>query len=166
MDRMLSDDYIGISMTGQVYTKTQQLERMRSKKFSLTQIRFDERKVKLIGSIAIVTSRADIEGVSDEMPVKGTFRYTRVYRRTPSGGWKITSFEATRVPRSRGSSNEQPALKPVPRHDPGPGLNLVPTRSQSVEKLSSPTKTSQTDGPNRRTYLLRAAFRAIERSIE
>ena len=30
MDKLLSDDYVGITMTGQVVTKTQQLDRMRT----------------------------------------------------------------------------------------------------------------------------------------
>lgn len=98
MDKLLSDDYIGISMTGQVNTKMQQLDRMRMHKIALTRLDLGERQVKLIGSIAIVTSRAEVEGTNEGAPVKGTFRYTRVYQHLPSGGWKITSFEATRVP--------------------------------------------------------------------
>ena len=98
MDKLLSDDYIGISMTGQVHTKTQQLDRMRMHKIALTKLDLGDRQVKLVGSIAIVTSRAEVEGTNEGAPVKGTYRYTRVYQRVPSGGWKITSFEATRVP--------------------------------------------------------------------
>jgi ketosteroid isomerase-like protein len=98
MDKLLSDDYIGISMTGQVSTKTQQLDRMRTHKLMITRLELGEMQVKLVGSIAIVTSRAEVEGTNDGTPVKGTFRYTRVYQRLPSGDWKITSFEATRVP--------------------------------------------------------------------
>jgi ketosteroid isomerase-like protein len=98
MDKMLSDDYIGISMSGQVYTKVQQLDRMRNKKLVLSRIDFDDMKVKMVGSIAIVTSRVKIEGTNDGLPVKGVFRYTRVYKRMPTNGWQITSFEATRVP--------------------------------------------------------------------
>src|ERR1700733_1519518 len=101
MDKLLSDDYIGISMTGQVNTKEQQLDRMRLHKIALTKLDLGERQVKLIGSIAIVTSRAEVEGTNEGAPVKGTFRYTRVYQRLPSGVWKITSFEATRVPGPR-----------------------------------------------------------------
>ena len=115
MDKLLSDDYIGISMSGQIFTKTQQLERMRSGKLALTQITFDDMKVKLIGSIAIVTSRADAEGANDGLPFKGTIRYTRVYKRYPSGIWKITSFEATRVPRPKNLPNEAPATA-IPSH--------------------------------------------------
>jgi ketosteroid isomerase-like protein len=98
MDKLLSDDYIGITMTGQVNTKTQQLDRMRMHKVALTKLDLGDRQVKLVGSIAIVTSRAEVEGTNEGAPVKGTYRYTRVYQRLPSGAWKITSFEATRVP--------------------------------------------------------------------
>jgi len=101
MDKLLSDDYIGISMTGQVNTKAQQLDRVRSHKFILTRLDLGELQIKLVGSIAIVTSQAQVEGTNEGAPVQGTFRYTRVYQRLPSGVWKITSFEATRVPESR-----------------------------------------------------------------
>jgi ketosteroid isomerase-like protein len=101
MDKLLSDDYIGISMSGQVNTKAQQLDRLRSHKLALTRLDLGEMQIKLVGSIAIVTSRAQVEGTNDGAPIKGTFRYTRVYQRLPSGAWKITSFEATRVPESR-----------------------------------------------------------------
>jgi ketosteroid isomerase-like protein len=103
MDKLLSDDYIGISMTGQVNTKAQQLDRVRNHKVVLSRLDLEEMQVKLVGSIAIVTSKAQVEGTNDGVPVQGTFRYTRVYQRLPSGQWKITSFEATRVPDSRGS---------------------------------------------------------------
>jgi ketosteroid isomerase-like protein len=105
MDKLLSDDYIGISVTGQVNTKAQQLDRMRMHRVALTRLDLGDRQVKLIGSIAIVTSRAEVEGTNEGVPVKGTFRYTRVYQRLPSGGWKITSFEATRVPRPKNSGD-------------------------------------------------------------
>jgi ketosteroid isomerase-like protein len=105
MDKLLSDDYIGISVTGQVNTKAQQLDRMRMHRVALTRLDLGDRQVKLIGSIAIVTSRAEVEGTNEGTPVKGTFRYTRVYQHLPSGGWKITSFEATRVPRPKNSGD-------------------------------------------------------------
>ncbi|WP_433967545.1 nuclear transport factor 2 family protein [Tunturiibacter gelidiferens] len=85
MDKLLSDDYIGISMTGQVNTKIQQLDRMRTRKFVLTKLDLGEMQVKLVGSIAIVTSRAQVEGTNEGVAVQGTYRYTRVYQRLPSG---------------------------------------------------------------------------------
>jgi ketosteroid isomerase-like protein len=120
MDKLLSDDYIGISMTGQVNTKMQQLDRMRLHKVALTRLDLGERQVKLIGSIAIVTSRAEVEGTNDGAPIKGTYRYTRVYQRIPSGAWKITSFEATRVPGPRNQDSAPKATASAPPPTPGP----------------------------------------------
>jgi ketosteroid isomerase-like protein len=107
LDRMLADDFIGISMSGEVHTKAQQLERIRSKRLVLTRIDLDDMKVKLVDSVAIVTSQALVEGKSEGMPVRGTYRYTRIYRQLPSGEWKITSFEATRIRPSRSATGKQ-----------------------------------------------------------
>jgi len=97
MDKLLSDDYVGITMNGQVVTKMHQLDRMRNRALVLTKIELSDVKIKLIGTTAVVNSQADIEGTSDGVPMHGTYRYTRVYSRLPSGGWRITNFEATRV---------------------------------------------------------------------
>jgi ketosteroid isomerase-like protein len=116
MDKLLSDDYVGITMSGQVVTKTQQLDRMRNRSMVLTKIELTDVKVKMIGTTAIVTSLADVDGTNDGEPMHGTFRSTRVYSRLPSGVWKITNFEATRVgppppPRER---RRQPADQKPP----------------------------------------------------
>jgi len=112
MDKMLSEDFIGISMSGQVNTKAQLLDRIRAHKVSLSKVELSDMKVKLIGGIAIVTSQAEVVGTSEGASVKGTYRYTRVYQRLPSGGWKITSFEATRVPGHKATKEQQ--VSPIP----------------------------------------------------
>jgi ketosteroid isomerase-like protein len=102
MDKLLSDDYLGITASGELVTKAQWLERMRTRNFMLTRLDASDVKIKLKGTIAIVTSFAQVEGTSDGKPLTGSFRYTRVYQRLPSGAWNITSFEATHIPRSGG----------------------------------------------------------------
>ncbi len=98
MDRLLSDDYVGISWNGQLNTKAMQLDRTRNRTFALTRLDLSDAKVKIVGNVAIVTARAEVQGTSDGADMIGTFRYTRVYQHLPSGAWKITNFEATRVP--------------------------------------------------------------------
>lgn len=95
MDKLLSDDYLGITASGEVLTKAQQLDHMREKKLVLSQLQTSELKIKLIGHIAIVTSLAEVEGTSDGDTLHGAYRYTRVYQRMANGSWKITSFEVT-----------------------------------------------------------------------
>lgn len=108
MDKMLADDFIGISMSGQVNTKSQQLERVKSRNLVVTKLQLSDMKVKLLGKVAIVTSQADVEGTSERGSVKGIYRYTRIYQQMPTGDWKITSFEATRV-RPHGSNADKKA---------------------------------------------------------
>ena len=112
MDRLLSDDYLGVTTTGDLVTKSQQLDRMRSRQLTVTKLHTTESRVKLIGHIAIVTSLAEIEAQADGKPVQGSFRYVQVYQRLPNGGWRITSFEATRV---------QPGYRLGQRADNEPG---------------------------------------------
>jgi ketosteroid isomerase-like protein len=118
MDRLLSDDFVGINSTGVVTTKSQQLARIRSRVAVLTQLELSDIKVKLIHDVvAIVTSRAEVEGSNENGPINGSFRYTRVYQRLPSGAWKITSFEATRLPaegagKSRAEANSSQPPRP------------------------------------------------------
>ena len=124
MDKLLSDDYIGISVNGQVNTKAQWLERLQSRRIAVTKLELSDMKVKLIGSIAIVTSRAEVEGTSDGVSIRGIYRYTRVYQRLPSGTWKITSFEATRAPQPK-AANEPPLPAPPTANQP-PAANRPP----------------------------------------
>ena len=98
MDRLLSEDFLGITASGQVVTKAQQLDRMRTRRIDLRRIDVFDSKIKISGNIAVVTSMAQIDGVMDGRPLVGSFRYTRVYQRGPANGWRITNFEATRVP--------------------------------------------------------------------
>lgn len=98
MDHLLSDDYLGILPNGQVVTKLQQLDRMKTHNFTLTKIDVSDVKIKLLSRhAAIVTSLAQVEGTLNGRSLNGSFRYTRVYQRPAGGTWKITSFEATRV---------------------------------------------------------------------
>ena len=117
MDRLLSDDYVGITMNGQVVTKTQQLDRMRARQYELTKIELNDVKVKLIGTTAIVTCLAEVEGTNEGTSIRGTYRYTRVYSRLPSGVWKITNFETTRVGPRHENRNADRAQTPAAKSE-------------------------------------------------
>ena len=125
MDKLLSDDYVGISWTGQVNNKMSQLDRLRLHHLTVTRMEMSDVKVKIVGAVAIVTASAEVEGANDGNPMSGTFRYTRVYQQLPNGSWKVTNFEATRVPtgpRGRGHRMPPPAntISPPPAAIPPP----------------------------------------------
>jgi ketosteroid isomerase-like protein len=123
MGRLLSDDFVGINMSGQVVTKMQLLERMRNRRTVLTRLDLDDVHVKLIEQTAIVTSRAEVEGTNEGVAMHGTYRYTRVYSRLASGTWQITNYEATRIgppppPPEGRSGPDAPATPPTPGAKP------------------------------------------------
>jgi len=101
MDKLLSDDYLGITATGEVLTKAQQLDHMGERKLMITKLDTSETKIKLIGNIAIVTCLAQVEGTSDDEPLHGAYRYTRIYQRLAGGVWRVTNFEITPANRQR-----------------------------------------------------------------
>ena len=98
LDKLLADDYVGISWTGQVNTKAAQLDRLRDRTLVVTRMDLSDVKVRIVGQVGIVTCRSDLEGTTDGTAIKGMFLYTRIYQRSPTGLWKITNFEATRIP--------------------------------------------------------------------
>src|ERR1700744_6090673 len=56
IDKLLSDDYIGISAQGMVSTKAQALARMRARQFEIHQLNVHDQKISIHGDTAVVTS--------------------------------------------------------------------------------------------------------------
>jgi ketosteroid isomerase-like protein len=96
MDRLLADDYIGISASGIIETKPEALALRRAGTLHITALDLNDLKVRIYGDTAVVTSRADLEGTNGAANISGKYRYTRVYNRR-YGEWKIVSFEASRI---------------------------------------------------------------------
>ena len=96
MDRLLADDYIGISASGIIETKNEALALRRAGTLHITALDLNDLKVRIYGDTAVVTSRADLEGTNGAADISGKYRYTRVYNRR-FGQWKIVSFEASRI---------------------------------------------------------------------
>lgn len=96
MERLLADDYIAITASGTIETKSQALALRKAGTLRITQMELNDTKVRIYGDTAVVTSRADISGNNGTRDISGHYRYTRVYNRR-GGQWKIVSFEASRI---------------------------------------------------------------------
>lgn len=97
LDKVLAEDFLGISSNGTLSDKQQYLRRISKHEHNFSRIDTVERKIRLQPATAIVTTMANVTGNLDGMPIAGIFRYTRVYARQPGGNWKVINFEATRV---------------------------------------------------------------------
>lgn len=94
---LLADDYLGISPNGTLQTRDETLEHIRNGHTRFTTLELSERKIRYYGATAVVTSRAEVSGVTSEGPMAGIFRYSRVYVRNERGRWAVVSFEASRI---------------------------------------------------------------------
>jgi ketosteroid isomerase-like protein len=97
MDTLLADDYTAITAKGAIQTKEQAISNLRSGVLQLTALEISDRKVRIYGTTAVVTSVAELTGSRNDQEMTGRYRYTRVYVRNPQGQWKIVSFEASRI---------------------------------------------------------------------
>ena len=96
MDRLLAEDYIGITSNGTLETKPQALAQRRAGTVRITKLELNDMHVRVYGDTAVVTSQAELEGTNGASDISGQYRYTRVYNRR-LGQWKIVSFEASRM---------------------------------------------------------------------
>lgn len=97
MDGLLADDYMAITPSGILQSKEQALAGLRSGATRFSSLDLSDRKIRLYGTTALVTSRAEVKGSGPEGDMSGSYRYTRVYVRDPRGVWRIVSFEASKI---------------------------------------------------------------------
>ena len=94
---LLADDYMAITPTGILQSKEQALANLRAGTVHFNSIDLSDRKVRLYGTTALVTSRAEVAATGPDGNISGSYRYTRVYVKDAHGVWRIVSFEANRI---------------------------------------------------------------------
>jgi ketosteroid isomerase-like protein len=97
MDALLADDYIAITPTGILQSKEQALANLRSGTVHFKSIELNDRKIRIYGTTALVTTRAEVVASGPEGQISGSYRYTRVYVKDARGAWRIVSFEASKI---------------------------------------------------------------------
>jgi ketosteroid isomerase-like protein len=101
IDKLLSDDYIGISAQGMVSTKAQAVARIQARQTVLNKLDVHEQKISIHGETAVVTSQVEVDATNNSTQppthVHSKLRYTRVYLHYSTGAWKIVNFESTHI---------------------------------------------------------------------
>jgi ketosteroid isomerase-like protein len=98
MDRLLDDEYTGISVNGLIQTKEQAIAARKAGSLVLKKLVFSDVKVKVYSgsTAAVVTSKAEVVGSNGGEDISGHYRYMRVYAKK-LGTWRIVNFIATRI---------------------------------------------------------------------
>ncbi len=112
LEKLLADDFLGISSNGTLSDKKQYLHRLEIHQNHYSTFDLMDIKVRMQPMTAIVTSQARVTGALDGRPINGIFRYTKVYSRSQNG-WRVLNFEATRVSGSHEDDTEMHGGMPL-----------------------------------------------------
>jgi len=122
LDKLLADDYTGISAQGMVSTKAETLAHVQARQFVVHDLQVHDEKIAIHGDTAVVTSRVELDAINNATqppsPIHSHFRYTRVYVRYPSGAWRIVNFESTHI-------SDKPGREPHSA-EPPPPVTAIP----------------------------------------
>jgi hypothetical protein len=92
--RTLADDYLAITPLGQVITKADTVAARKSGQLRYDAIEISDMVVRVYGSMAVVTARADVRGKDLGEEFNGPYRFTRIWVRR-NGHWQAVSYQAT-----------------------------------------------------------------------
>ena len=97
LEKNLSNDFINIFGSGQMATKAEVVNGYKSGqwKYDTIDVKKD-RKVRVYGNTAIVTSEAYAKGHRGSTVVMGTYRRTLVFVKMKNGQWQLVTFQATK----------------------------------------------------------------------
>jgi len=128
LDKLLADDYIGISAQGMVSTKAETLAHIQAQQLVVHKLEVHDEKIAIHGETAVVTSQVEVDATNNatQPPTQmhSNFRYTRVYVHYSSGAWRIVNFESTHI--SDRPGREQRAAQPSAPPTPAPPVTVKP----------------------------------------
>src|SRR5260370_32105925 len=99
LEKIWADDYVFVNASGDVLTKAQRLENIKSGATTLDSINEEENiTVRVYQNSAVATSRVTIKGQYSGQPTSGQYRSTHVWAKGPAG-WHLVSNQLTALPR-------------------------------------------------------------------
>jgi ketosteroid isomerase-like protein len=97
MDRLLADDFILVTGSGKVYTKSDLLDEARSGFVNYEHQEDTEQTVRVWGETAIVTAKLWEKGTDHGKPLDKTVWFSDTYIRTPTG-WRYVFGQSSLAP--------------------------------------------------------------------
>lgn len=96
LEGLLAEDLTYTHSTGQVETRAQFLESLRSGKLRYLAATPSDVNVRVYGDTAVVTGRAEMKVSSQGQELTVTARFTEVWVKS-GGAWKLAAWQSTRV---------------------------------------------------------------------
>jgi len=106
LDRIMSDDYTSIYANGEIVTKSQEMQGIKSAPadmLSSVSAKIDELSVRPYGTTALLTGRLSIKGKivwsKKDIDINAACRYTAVYVKK-RGRWRVVASQFTAIDES------------------------------------------------------------------
>lgn len=96
LDGLLAHDLTYTHSSGQVETKAQFQESLRSGKLRYQSAQPSGQEVRLYGDTAVVTGRADVKVTNQGQELALSLRFIEVWVKS-NGAWKLTAWQSTRL---------------------------------------------------------------------
>jgi len=97
LDRILADDIVETDTDGNIYTKAQDLEEIKSGAYVMTSWAQDDIKVRIYGDTAVVTGRTTNKGQYKGKDISGQYRWTDTFIKR-DGRWQCVATHSSRIP--------------------------------------------------------------------
>jgi ketosteroid isomerase-like protein len=93
---LLADDLTYVHSSGQLETKAQFLDTLRTGKLRFLSAKPASRVVRLYGDTAVVNGQFDVKVKAQGKEIAMLLRFTEVWVKK-GGGWKLTAWQSTRI---------------------------------------------------------------------
>jgi ketosteroid isomerase-like protein len=94
MDRILGDDFVVVTGTGQIYSKADLINMARTKRVQYEHQEDTNKTVRVWGDTAVVTATLWLKGLDQGKPFDWHVWFSDTYVRTPSG-WRYVHGQAS-----------------------------------------------------------------------
>lgn len=99
LDRLIADELLFTGPDGELGTKAQDLAAHRSGAVRFLEHEPEELRIRRVGThVAVAGLRARLAVAVAGTPVRGTYRYTRVWAREDGGPWRVVGGHVSAVP--------------------------------------------------------------------
>jgi ketosteroid isomerase-like protein len=96
LEGLTSDDYTLINANGQLSTKAQTMNAIKTGDIKLTSNELSDLNVRVYGNTVVVTGKSNAKGTLMGREVKGPVLFTRVYVKK-NGKWQSVAFQQTPI---------------------------------------------------------------------
>jgi ketosteroid isomerase-like protein len=100
MDRILADDFVLVTGSGKIYTKTELLDDAKPGRSIYEHNEESIQTVRVWGDTAVVTAKLWEKGTDDQKPFDHTFWFSDTYVRTSSGWRYVFGQSSLALPKS------------------------------------------------------------------